>query len=176
MKENTFAEIVSSAQTNPESMMIVLNKMKPLIKSFAKKLFFLEFEDAIQELNISVIECVKKMPYSDNDGKCINYIHNSVKFKFLYLCRKHSLESDLTEHIELDDSSMVYNERYHDFEEYYDLEVRLKQLTSTQRKITFCLFCGFSDSETAKALGLSRQYVNRIKKSIFKKLYEKSEY
>lgn len=83
MLERSFVETVISAKQKPEAMIQLLEILAPLIKSYAKKLFFLEQEDARQEIIIAIIEAVKSISRCENDGQCLAYINNAVKFKFV---------------------------------------------------------------------------------------------
>ena len=80
MLERSFVETVISAKQKPEAMIQLLEILAPLIKSYAKKLFFLEQEDARQEIIIAIIEAVKSISRCENDGQCLAYINNAVKF------------------------------------------------------------------------------------------------
>lgn len=88
MLERSFNETVILAKDEPDEMMYLLEILSPLIKSYIKKLFFLEPKDAQQELIVAIIEAVKGVSRCENDGQCLSYINNAVKFRFAHLCKK----------------------------------------------------------------------------------------
>jgi|GEM_PF-4730012 len=45
---------------NSESMLYIIKKFEPLLTKYASKLYYLEFEDAKEELIIGLIESIKK--------------------------------------------------------------------------------------------------------------------
>ncbi len=74
MQQWNIAETVEKAKRDQESMKVVIEKLDPLLNKKSRELFFMEKEDAYQELVISVIEAVKKIPDCFSDGGCLVYI------------------------------------------------------------------------------------------------------
>ena len=64
----------------------LLERFSPLLKAYARKLYYLDYEDSLQELSISLFEAISKMKTIDNEYACISYIKKSIihKFKNLY--------------------------------------------------------------------------------------------
>lgn len=60
MKEERYAELVNKSKTNSEAMLKLIITMTPLIRKYSKKLFFMEYEDAEQEMVLALIKAVKK--------------------------------------------------------------------------------------------------------------------
>ena len=64
--------LISEAKAgNPNSMLELLNKFKPLIGKYSYKM---NYEDAENDLILSVIQLINDMPYLSNDGQAVNYI------------------------------------------------------------------------------------------------------
>lgn len=145
-------------------MMQVLERMHPLVKSYAKKSFFIETSDAEQELYLAIIEAIKMMPKCETDGQCLTYIKNAVKFKFASLCKKNIKKEKIEYPYKKDLNEEVYHEKYYDVEILYDLEKRMSYMNEKEKKILKYLILGYSDSEISEKMGMSRQYINRIKK------------
>lgn len=95
----------------------------------------------------------------------MTYIHNAVKFKFSYLCKKNFKSPPIDEICENELCILPYFEKYSDIELSYDIEKRKKQLPEKQQIIFEYLLKGYSDKEISDILGLSRQYINRVKKT-----------
>lgn len=166
MLERSFVETVISAKQKPEAMIQLLEILAPLIKSYAKKLFFLEQEDARQEIIIAIIEAVKSISRCENDGQCLAYINNAVKFKFAHMCKKNIKKETIESINEIDLSQVVSYEKYEDIEMEYDMQVKRQSMTKNQKAILDYILLGYSDREISEELGISRQYINRIKKDI----------
>lgn len=68
MESQKIAMLMQEAKENQEMMQKLLVQFQPLVNAYCKKLFFLDVDDAKQELYLTIIECVKKMPYCNTDG------------------------------------------------------------------------------------------------------------
>lgn len=170
MLERSFAETIILAKENPDAMMHLLELLNPLIKSYAKKMFFLEQEDAQQEIIIAIIEAVKGISKCESDGQCLAYINNAVKFLFAHLCKRNIKKQAVESINEKDLSQAAYYEKYEDIEMKYDIQVKKQSLTKNQKNILNYILLGYSDREISDKLGISRQYINRIKKSFVNKI------
>lgn len=149
-------------------MIHLIEVLNPLIKSYAKKMFFLEKEDAQQEIVIAIIEAVKGISTCENDGQCLAYITNAVKFKFSHLCKKNIKQQAIESINEKDLCQAAYYEKYEDVEMRYDIHVKKQSMTRNQKDILKYILLGYSDREISDKLGISRQYINRIKKNCLK--------
>lgn len=88
MENNKLAKMVYRAKEDQEVLQLLIEKFYPLVNSYCRKLFFLEFDDAKQELSLAIVESVRNIPYCETDGQCITYISNAIKFKYCFLCKK----------------------------------------------------------------------------------------
>lgn len=148
----------------------LLERFSPLIKSYAKKLYYLNYEDSVQELSIALYEAVSKISAPSNEYACISYISNSIFNKFTKLYRQSvKAQSIQTNSIPWEDIANNIYSHHKEIENCIaltDLRMLLKTKSRTERIISYLLLLGYSDKEIAKILGYTRQYVNRIKKKI----------
>lgn len=165
MKNQKIAMLIQQAKESQEMLHILLVKFQPLVNAYCKKLFFLDTDDAKQELYLAIIECVKNMPHCNTDGQCINYVTNAIRFKYCYLCKKNlsreKIEDSYAEFVEKE-----YVEEFGLVELRCDLNKSLTKLTGNKKKIMECVLLGHSDIEIAKEMNISSQYINRIRKQI----------
>ena len=68
--------------------------------------------------------------------------------------------------MEIDNVFLPYIENYEDVNTYIDLSISMENLPNKYKDIVVLLLKGRSDSEIAEDLGVTRQYINRIKKNI----------
>lgn len=164
MVEKCFYQLVEASKNNSNAMMQLIEIMQPLIRSYKKKVFFIEGADAEQELYLTVIEAVKKIPYCKNDCQCLTYISNAVKFKYSYMCKKNINKNKMEDLYKKGLEEEIYLEKFEDIETFFDLQIKKGCMNEKQKKILEYLLQGYTDNEIAKKLEISRQYVNRIKK------------
>lgn len=124
MLKKSFTETVIYAKENPDVMLDLLKILEPLIKSYIKKCFFLEPEDCQQEIIIAIIEAVKGISKCENDGQCLTYINNAVKFKFAHLCKRNIKKHEFESINEINFSHVTYFEKYEDIEIECDIQAK----------------------------------------------------
>lgn len=155
---------------NEEYFEQLLEQFSPLLKAYARKLYYLDYEDSLQELSISLFEAITKMKTTDNEYACISYIKKSIIHKFTKLYHL-SVE---VQHKQVDCISLDYNSNMllpQEYEaenciSYTDLTNFLRTKTPAERNIIFLITQGYSDEEIGRKLGCTRQYINRKKKAI----------
>lgn len=158
-----------------ESVLKIIEKFNPLINKYAKKFPYCEYEDVCQELVLAIIDAINNILKYDNEGQCVNYIVRAIKLKFLELYRKEKRKEKFQlEIIPLIEENMTKN---HDLYKEIELVVDLEKIKSVKNKLQseiafLILLEGLSDLEIAEKLNISRQYVNRCKKEIFRGLKE----
>ena len=137
----------------------LLERFSPLIKAYARKLYYLEYDDSLQELSLALYEAVRKIPSADDEHGCISYINRSVVNKFTKLYHNSVEIQNMQAHsVPLDDSDG------HDYQHDYEAD---NCISLVERKILSLLIQGYSDKEIAARLGYTKQYINRIKKRIW---------
>ncbi len=158
-------ELVKGAKTDQQLLCQLIERFQPLINSYCKKLFFLERDDAKQELCMAIIESVKSIPYCETDGQCITYITNAMRFKYCFLCKKNIVKEKI-EDLYAEEIEEIYEEDYRSVELRCDYEKILSVVPEKQQKILLYALEGYSDCQIAEKMRMSRQYVNRIKKKL----------
>ncbi|SHH41981.1 sigma-70 family RNA polymerase sigma factor [Tepidibacter thalassicus] len=166
-------EIIAEAQNgNKESMMLIINKFNLLIKKYSKKL---NYDGAYSDLIINLIEIIKNIPIYENKNikreECIiKYISSSLKYKYIKLSKKY--KNIYVSEIELNEKITVSkNQTENTIEIKFLLNEFLDKLSNRQRYILQKIYIyGYTESEIAKKLQISRQAVNKTKKKALKKL------
>lgn len=148
----------------------LLHCFTPLIKTYACKLYYLEYDDCIQELSLTLYEAIMKISSVQNEYSCIAYIKKCIINKFCKLYHE-SLDAQLRTICCIDIGKAKFQDYLQPFELDYilsnfDLITTLSTLPYTKQKIVILLLNDYSDQEIAYRLGYSRQYINRIKKHI----------
>lgn len=149
----------------------LLDKFKPLINSYARKLYYLEYEDSFQELSLALYEAVITIKDYSNEYSCISYIQKSIVNRFTKLYHK-SKEAQQIQFLNTEfDNCKEYECTYIKPEDYItklDLENCINRKSLLERKIIYRVLQGYSDKEIGQDLGYTRQYINKLKKKIFK--------
>lgn len=166
---NICKKIFDAKQGNKESMLFLIDIFNPLINKYARKLSYLDFEDAKGELTLRFIEIIYSMKRVTNNYESIAYIQKLI---FCFFCQSYAKKKQLSKIIYLDeDKIVIYQEESEAYEEMIftvDFLKSLSKCSMQMREIIILSFNGFSDREIANRLSISRQYVNRIKKKLTK--------
>lgn len=144
----------------------ICRKMSPLLKKYAARLYCMEYDDAMQELYIALLETFPYLDPAKTEAECLNYIQTTVHNRYRFLCRG-CLSVPQSESIE--DSIDTLSAPSPFDESYYDICNYIKTLPEKgmRRQIMSLFFFQYkTDSEIAEILHVSRQYVNRIKKQM----------
>lgn len=171
--ENTISSLVKNYLLTKENIYFeeLLDKFKPLIISYARKLYYLEYEDSVQELSIALYEAIFTIKDSSNEYACISYIQKSIINRFTKLYHK-SKEVQKLQSINLAiDENKDLESSYQKTDDCIfktDLESLLKKRTVLEQKIIYMISQGYTDEEIGRFLGYTRQYINRLKKKILK--------
>lgn len=171
--ENTISSLVKNYLLTKENIYFeeLLDKFKPLITSYARKLYYLEYEDSVQELSIALYEAIFTIKDSSNEYACISYIQKSIINRFTKLYHK-SKEVQKLQSINLAiDENKDLESSYQKTDDCIfktDLESLLKKRTVLEQKIIYMISQGYTDEEIGRFLGYTRQYINRLKENIKK--------
>ena len=143
-------------------------KMSPLAKRYATKVHFMDYEDTLQEFYVALVIAGTHLNESFTEAQCIKYLAKAVDNHYKYLCRKHlSIDPplNLDDHQHLETSDHID----HTMLDIYRYIQSVTQKDQTKGKIlTKSFLQDKSDAEIASELGMSKQYVNRIKRQLFK--------
>nr|WP_296094876.1 hypothetical protein [uncultured Dorea sp.] len=154
-----------------KNMLILIRKFQPVINKYARKLFSLEYEDALQELIIAFMNGINGISEYENEGQCVSYLVRSIQLRFYELQRKCILEneikrSSLESIVERD--SGIEEAEYGSIELKLDFDRIKSSKNEVWNEIIDGIIEGLNDSEIAKNLHISRQYVNRCRRKIIK--------
>lgn len=175
MKSSISSKIRDYKNGNHTALEDILNQMAPLLKKYAGKTHFMEYEDAFQEYAITLIEATIKIKSYENEGQTLAYINTCVKNKFNSLFKAYCIakEQEAALYDKLDHSEMV-NDNFAEFLYLIDLKAFIKQIDSQKKReiATLAYLKGLDDTTISDHLHLSRQYVNRVRRELNKKLVE----
>ena len=88
------------------------------------KLFYMDAEDAEQEMKLAFLIAVHSMSYYNSEGECLSYIRNGLYRRFCALCRGNYQNSEEA----TEDSKLCeygFTEKYDDVETLFDYEMLL---------------------------------------------------
>lgn len=155
-----------------KAMVEIIRKMQPLTKKYIRKMYFMEKEDAAQELNLALIEAVKNIKVYVNEAMCITYLQKCVINKYNYLSKMNIKEENFFDKFcELsEDSAIIENFKIKEIELYVFLGELLTNLNENQKKIVMLFAQELNDTEISLRMGVSRQYINRFRRNFTKKI------
>lgn len=156
-----------------KNILSIVDRFMPLIIKNAKQLSYMEFDDVKQELIIAVILAVEKIETYECEGKCVNFIAIAIRNRYLELYRdakkikEHQISMDELYH----ENDNCHQNSFEEVELLIDVKRKQKEWGILKYKIILgVLLLHMSDKEIAEKLNVSRQYVNRCKKEILKKM------
>lgn len=169
MNNSLYDLILKCQYGNKDSLMYLIEKFKPLIRKYAKKL---NYDGSDSDLIITLIYIIKSMPIKTNitlkKDKCIiGYISNSIRYKYIALSKKyHSTIPDL----ELKEE-IIATENINNIEDVLLINTYLDKLSDLQKYVLKQIyFKDISERSIAKNLNISRQAVNKTKIRALKNL------
>ncbi|GMQ59589.1 hypothetical protein AN1V17_39860 [Vallitalea sediminicola] len=168
MCKNLQSTIKDIKNNNKYAMELLLDTFSPLLKKYAYKL---NYEDAIYELSIFLIETVINFPSRIIEDKfAVSYICKCMYHQYLKL----SIKNDkIRKEIPTEDN-ILYSYLSYDskIENKIILEYAIEKALSSKEKqiISLKYNSGYSDSVIAEKLGISRQTVNKYKNKALRNL------
>lgn len=173
MENLSISELIKCYKDGEYNMLSeICRRMLPLIKKYAQKTHFMEFEDSCQEYSLALIEAVTKIKRYETDGQCLAYLTVCIKNKFCSLFKNYNqtLKNELVTDI-ISEENIVYD-NYADIIFLIDIQNFINSLSSEKkRNIAFLdLIEQKTDSKIAGILNISRQYVNRTKRELYELL------
>jgi RNA polymerase sigma factor (sigma-70 family) len=164
-------QIKKAKESNDKDALLeIIKRMNPLIKKYIRKLYFMDKEDAAQELILSLIEAIYYIKDYNNEAMCITYLKKSIINKYNYLCKKNIREDQFIDYYNDLSEEITYGNEVDEvvFNAFLD---ELLQKTNIHQKqiLTYILKDGLSDIEVSSKMGISRQYVNRVTNRTLKK-------
>ena len=168
MEKQKINDLVKEAITHSEKMSELIERFNPLIKQYCRKLFFIDEDDAKQELSLAIIEAVRRISDFTSEGGCVLYITNALKYKFSYLCKKNINQRNVEDVYEsaIVEQVASCSNAHKDVEFMLDLQKTISDLPERKKSIIYYVLAGYTDCQIAKIMMLSRQYVNRVRREV----------
>lgn len=160
---------------DPNAEKELIAQMSPLIKKYAGKIHFMEYTDAMQELYLALLESLDYLNEAYSQAQCLKYMEVCVINRYHSLCRR-ALSAPEQKSIEEHEMEFCAAPGYDDSR--LDVEAYIHSLPKgSLRRQIFCLFFyhDLSDAEIANRLGISRQYVNQLKRSMIRDYFQKKK-
>ena len=150
----------------------IIQKFQPVICKYAGKLYSLEYEDAVQELNEALIMAVVSIDVCNAEGQSIAYLVKGIKLKFYELRRKSIVEYEYRMHSEQIDvnTNITCTDDYSEIEWKLELKKLKYKSSPMECHIIDGMVWEISDVELADLLHVSRQYINRKRRQLMKRL------
>lgn len=168
--------ILEAQNGSNDATLLLVHKFNPLLKKYAKKL---GYEDAYSDLLVDFLSLIKKMKvhrmHNRSDGGIVLYISKSVHTNYLKKSReiykyinRIRLLSALNKEEQYYVETLLSSSDNHDRLQI----VSLKQILNKHELyiINHLFYEGFSSTDIAHQLGISRQAVNQSKLRALKKL------
>ena len=158
--------IFHSQKGDKEALEDLILQFTPIIKHYK---YLLNYDDAEQDMILSFIETIQKLPVSllhsrDSDIYILSYIKQSMKNYYIHFSKLQRV----FQYCAATDSSILENFQGKRVDDTFDLKQSLQKeldkLTSLQKKVLIYKYCyGFSDCELSCILHVSRQAVCQAK-------------
>lgn len=163
------SELICEIKKDKEQFDLLLYRFQPLIKKYTRSLYKDDEEDVYAELSAALWEAVCNIEFYDDEGQTIKYLATAIRNKYFELYRKSRRYNDYTVGIEeqaleekKSEDNAVADMLIND--ELQRISVRFK---GKKKKIFYLIFMrGHTDMQVASELGISRQYVHRVKKEL----------
>lgn len=144
-------------------------KFTPLLKKYSIKSSKSSFEDSMQDLIVTFIEILNKIPLNkfNEDKYILSYISKSIKNKHISL-----LSENFKENLFYYDENLLKNKlKFYDLTERIELLELFKILSIKEQRILYLIyFVDMSIVNIANKYKTSRQNINQIKLCSLKKL------
>lgn len=152
-------------------------KMRPLIYKLARRIHFMEEDDAVQELSLMLVRLISKLDENRSEGECVNFISESLEKHFFKLCSKYGANNDSRKDIDLSQLEIsTYNLELNSLIFEVDFSNYLRKINPKHAEILkLSILEGISDQEIGRRLNYTRQYVHRIRIMLLKKYVEKDK-
>lgn len=173
-----FVSLISAVKRDKEQFYLLLDKLNPLINKYVRLLYKDDKEDVRSELSLALWEAVNTIKYYENEGQVIKFLCTALKNRYLELYR-YSRKIHDKNFIPKDDKEIPYEKacENYDIESIVfreDIENIISAYHGKKRMAAYLIiFENLSDIEIAGDLQISRQYVNRMRRSIYKEMKEK---
>ena len=168
MEDEMLNIIIRAKSYDEDALLTIITKFKPLIKKYSR---LLNYDTAETDLIIELILLIKKLPTDktnlQKDNEFIGYIAASIKYQYYKLLK----ERNYLNYEIVDNELVQFTCVQVDFDLNIYIDNLLDKLTTKEKFIlTAIYFYGYKEIEISKKLNVSRQAINKIKKTALKKL------
>lgn len=88
MEQSLLEMIEKYKKGDKEIFLEIVDKMKPLLNGYVRKLYTWERQDAEQEMVVALLNGIKKMEYLRSEGECIKYACACVRNAYIKIVKK----------------------------------------------------------------------------------------
>lgn len=178
VQQQSLFELISNAQNNDESSkLLVLERFSNTIKCYSRKLnYYCAETDLIIFILVLVQNLNLKKLKSLEEGVIVKYIYISIKREYIRLSKKNSYIN--SHEIVLDANIIDYFDKKTEnllIDNFLFIKYIADNLTGNQKKVFLYFIDGYSNTEIANLIGISKQAVGKIKKKIILKLRKEYE-
>lgn len=173
-KKNRLIDIIQAAHNKDNvGTLKVIDTFDRAIRSFSYKL---NYEDAYTDLVIFLLGLCQSVDLHKienlNEGAIVKYFYNSLRHEFIRLSKRNKKYTSNEQSYGIDPSEIINNDKMnHDIYSdvlFYDM---INNLTAKEKQIIKYIFLwNYSDVETSKTLGISKQAVGKIKRKALQKM------
>ncbi len=156
---------MNMVDSDEDSILETIIRFNPLIKKYSR---MLDYSDAEGDLVLAMTKIARKIPQTGNQATTVGYVAKSLKHEYIALSKKRQrlVKSEIIT-CEINASQRIE----WDIESQIDIRNAINRLTRNQRYIVYLrYYVGYSNSEIATALHISRQAVNKTEKAALKRL------
>ncbi len=168
--------IICIKNGNEDKFKFLIERFRPVINKYSRKLYKDEREDVESELILALWMSVKNIQFLNSDGEVISYLIKAIYVRFLELyresCKRYDFEINKNDEIDcLEECCTEAGYMRSIFRE--DIKNLLSNLEPSKYDIFIRIIIHEkSDREIAAEIHKSRQYVNRVRRQIAQRLKE----
>lgn len=168
-------ELIALCKDGDENSFLELTgRFRPLINRHVRQLYKDDAEDTRQEMLLALWEAVNNIAQTDNEAGCIKYLINALSNRFYELYRK---SRRINDHYVFSGDDVLQNKpsedhlAFQNIETYCDLQAFIyRQHMPAIRICESIINEHLSDTQISVRFNVSRQYANRIRRTLRKKL------
>lgn len=169
----TIALLIQKIRVDKKSFDELIHEMTPLINKYVYLLYKDEQDDVRAEMILALWEAVSRIKYCENDKECLSYISRALRNRFYELYRKSRKQYDNRAYEEyeenMQDEPVITD--INNIEFHMDIEKFIDEFGGNKKELYKAIILEQkSDIEIGQEHQLSRQYVNRIRNTIYKEL------
>ena len=162
--------LIKEVKEDKEKFGLLEREMEPLIRKCVRRLYKDDKEEVHAELVAALWGAVCRIGSYEDDAKAKTYLNNAVTYKFHELYRescKYNNNILVTEEEEFEKKESG-SDSYTDVVTMGDLARIMDKFEGKKRQIVELIFYReYTDSQAASEIGVSRQYVHRVRKSLY---------